>query len=91
MSYEKIGTEIGKLVDRKNSEYGSAFEKVDQILTILYPQGISVNQLKNASILVRILDKVVRISNGNKGDENAFNDLAGYGILASNDSNKKIR
>lgn len=89
MKFEKVGQDIGKLVDKKNAEYGSSFEKVDQIMAILYPNGISVPQLKNASILVRILDKVVRVANGNQGDENAFNDLAGYGILMSAEPTKK--
>lgn len=88
MKFEKVGQDIGKLVDKKNSQYGSAFEKVDQIMAILYPNGISVPQLKNASILVRILDKVVRVANGNQGEENAFNDLAGYGILMSAEPKK---
>lgn len=87
--YEKIGQEIGKLVDKKNTEYGSAFTKVDQIMVILYPNGMTVNQMKNASLLIRILDKVVRISNGNQGDENAFNDLVGYGILGSAEPKEK--
>lgn len=89
MSYEKIGSEIGKLVEKKNKEYGSSFEKVDKIMAILYPNGVQVDQFQNASLLIRILDKVVRIANGNQGDENAFNDLAGYGILGSAEPKKR--
>ena len=41
MKFEKIGTEIGKLVDSKNNAaYGSSFEKSEQILQVLYPDGI---------------------------------------------------
>ena len=32
-------------------------------------------------MIVRIWDKLKRIANGNKGEENAWQDIAGYGIL----------
>ena len=86
MTYEKLGQQIGKLVDKKNTEYSNSFKKVSDILKILYPAGIKVDQMQDATLLVRILDKVVRISNGNQGDENAFNDLAGYGLIGSNNN-----
>lgn len=81
--YIEKATEIGKLVSEKNKQYGNAINNVDSILKILYPNGISVEQYKDLSVMVRMLDKMFRIAHGNKGSENAYNDLCGYGLLMS--------
>ena len=47
MKFEKIATEIGKLVDEKDAAYGSSFLKSEKILKILYPNGIEPNQYKD--------------------------------------------
>lgn len=82
MNYEKIGQEIGSLVDKKNTAYGSAFEKAGEILKVLYPGGIKPEQYTDVLATIRIIDKLFRIAN----DKSAFNeepwkDIAGYGIL----------
>lgn len=82
MVYEKIGQEIGLLVDKKNNAYGSAFEKAGEILKVLYPDGIKPEQYSDVLATIRIIDKLFRIAN----DKSAFNeepwkDIAGYGIL----------
>ena len=81
--YEKIATQIGKVVDSKNKQYGDAINNIDSILKILYPNGIKVEQYKDMSVMVRVLDKLFRLSKGDQGDESAWNDIAGYGILMS--------
>lgn len=81
--YVEKAIEIGKLVSEKNKQYGNAINNVDSILKILYPNGISVEQYKDLSVMVRMLDKMFRIAHGNKGSENAYNDLCGYGLLMS--------
>lgn len=81
--YEQIALEIGKLVDKKNQAYGDAFNKSDEFLKLLYPNGVSSEQYSDMLGVVRVFDKLMRIANGNKGEENAWNDLAGYGILKS--------
>lgn len=89
MRFEKIGSEIGKLVDLKNSAYGSSFEKSEQILKILYPDGVEPSQYKNMLALTRIIDKLFRIANQKDAfGESPFKDIAGYGILgvANDDS-----
>lgn len=83
MKYESIGRVIGQLVDEKNKQYGDAFNKSGDYLKILYPNGIQPHQYKDALALVRDFDKSMRIANGNQGEENAWNDKAGYGILMS--------
>ncbi|HHX37243.1 MAG TPA: hypothetical protein GX717_04595 [Clostridiaceae bacterium] len=83
MNYETIGKQIGALVDEKNRIYGDAFNKTGEFLKILYPNGIEVEDYASVLALVRVFDKMMRIANGNQGNENAWNDLAGYGILMS--------
>ena len=81
-SYKEIGTEIGELVEKKNAAYGSAFEKAGNILKILYPDGIRVDQYTDVLATVRILDKLFRIATNKTAlNEEPFRDIAGYGIL----------
>ncbi len=82
MRFEEIGTEIGKLVDLKNKAYGSSFEKSEQILKVLYPEGITVAQYKDVLAITRIVDKLFRIATQKEAlGEDPFKDIAGYGIL----------
>jgi hypothetical protein len=85
MKFEKIGTDIGKLVDQKNAAYGSSFEKSEYILKILYPDGINPDQYRNMLAVTRIVDKLFRIATDKDAfGENPFKDIAGYGILGIN-------
>jgi len=82
MKFEKIGTDIGKLVDEKNTAYGSAFEKSEEILKVLYPDGIEPRQYKDMLAVTRIVDKLFRIATQKEAfGESPFKDIAGYGIL----------
>lgn len=83
MKYESIGQAIGKLVDEKNKQYGDAFHKSGDFLKILYPNGVQPEQYEDMLALVRVFDKIMRIAHGNQGNENAWNDLVGYGLLKS--------
>ena len=62
MIFEKIGTNIGKLVDQKNAAYGSSFKKSEQILKVLYPEGIKPEQYGDMLAITRIVDKLFRIA-----------------------------
>jgi len=80
--YEEIGARIGALVDKKNAAYGNSIHDAGHVMRILYPKGISPEQMDDALALVRILDKMFRIANKkNAFGENPFEDIAGYGIL----------
>jgi len=82
MKFEKIATEIGKLVEEKNIAYGSAFLKSEKILKILYPNGIEPSQYRDMLAMTRIIDKLFRIATQKEAfGENPFKDIAGYGIL----------
>ena len=84
MKYEKLGCEIGRLVDEKQKAYGDSFGNAGRVLKILYPNGIPVEQYDRMMAVVRILDKLFRIAT-DKGafGENPFSDIAGYGLLGS--------
>jgi hypothetical protein len=80
--YEQAAQEIALLVTRKQKEYGNSFGNADKIMKVLYPTGISLDQMKDALVVVRIVDKLFRIANGDQGSESAFSDINGYSLLA---------
>jgi hypothetical protein len=82
-NYEEIGRRIGETVDEKNSLYGDSINSTAQFLLTLFPNGIHPEAYADVGILVRLYDKMKRVAEGNKGAENAYNDIAGYGILMS--------
>lgn len=80
--YEKMGMEIGKLVDEKNAAYGDAFNKSADFLKLLYPIGVQPDEYGDMLALVRVFDKQVRIATANDSmGESPWNDIAGYGLL----------
>lgn len=83
MSIKAIATELSQLVEQKQDAYGNAFERTAQMLHILYPEGIGVDQLHDAALLVRVLDKICRIAHDNENmGESPWRDIAGYSLLA---------
>jgi hypothetical protein len=86
--YEVMGQTIGRLVDRKQKEYGDSWGKAADILRVLYPDGVKPEDYHYLLGIVRVIDKLARIANGNQGEENAWADIAGYGILGSYDKYK---
>ena len=79
MRFERIGTDIGKLVDEKNTAYGSSFEKSEQILQVLYPEGVKPDQYKDMLAVTRIVDKLFRIATKKDAfGESPFKDIAGF-------------
>ena len=90
-TYKQIGEEIGKLVEEKNAAYGSSFAECHKILSVLYPNGIKPEQYTDALAIIRVIDKLFRISNNkNAFNESPWNDIAGYAILGvANNETKK--
>jgi hypothetical protein len=83
-TYIKLGNEIGELVERKNSAYGSSFDKSGKILDVLYPHGVDAGNYDDFLAITRILDKLFRIAT----DKDTFNedpwmDIAGYALLGA--------
>ncbi len=81
-TYERIGQAIGEMVDEKQRAYGRSFDKSGQILRLLYPYGVKVEQYDDLLAMVRIIDKLFRIAT-NKGalGEDPWRDIAGYALL----------
>jgi hypothetical protein len=84
MQYEKLGSEVGALVEEKNAAYGDSFAKCGEFLKLLYPNGMRPHQYSDALCLVRIFDKQMRIATdpGAFG-ESPYRDIAGYGLLGA--------
>jgi len=84
VSYTKTAKEIGELVEEKNEAYGNSFAKSEEMLEILYPDGIPEDSYEDVLLLARIFDKMMRIANRKEAfDEDPYKDIAGYGILGS--------
>lgn len=86
-TYHALATELADLVERKRRAYGDSTGKVESILRILYPGGIPERSCAQMLLLVRVLDKVVRVAtNSWRGHdalaENPWRDIAGYALLA---------
>lgn len=79
--YEAIGQAIGHLVSEKQKQYGDSFGQAGQVMRVLYPQGISLDQLDSSLTVVRVIDKLFRVANGDQGGESAWMDIAGYAVL----------
>jgi hypothetical protein len=81
---ESLGQEIGKLVDTKQEVYGNSFGKSGDIMRILYPNGISLDQIDDALCIVRIVDKLFRLAtNRDALGESPYRDISGYGMLGA--------
>jgi hypothetical protein len=87
--YEAKGRDIGRLVDEKQRQYGDSFHKCGAYLKLLYPDGIKPAQYGDLLALVRDFDKSMRIATGNQGGEDAWQDKAGYALLAMRTEHKE--
>jgi len=83
-NYRETAEEIGQLVEEKNEAYGNSFAKSEEMLKILYPDGIPEDSYEDVLLLARIFDKMMRIANQKEAfDEDPYKDIAGYGVLGS--------
>lgn len=87
-TFEERGAGLGRLVDSKQAQYGNAAGRADQIMRVLYPDGIRPDQYRDTLLVVRILDKLSRIAQRGPdghdlGGESPYRDIAGYGLLGA--------
>ncbi len=83
-TFEQLGTEIGKLTDQKQGAYGDSFGKAGDVMRILYPNGITGEQMDDALAVVRVIDKLFRIATQKDAfGESPWRDIAGYGLLGA--------
>ena len=81
-TYRDLGTNIGRLVEEKDQAYGSSFQRAQEILRILYPDGVQPDQYCDMLGMIRVIDKLFRIANRKEAfGENPWQDIAGYGLL----------
>ena len=81
--FEDIAAEVGKVVTTKNTAYGDSFSRTHVVLYQLYPHGIQFDQYQDVLFIARVLDKLFRIAtNPDYANEDPFQDIAGYAILA---------
>lgn len=90
-TFQEIAEQIGKLVTEKNQAYGSSFKTSAVALRLLYPDGIQPKSYRDALLLVRVWDKMMRIATDKDAlGESPWRDIAGYGILgASTDVDRR--
>jgi hypothetical protein len=90
IDYEKLGSEIGKLITSKQAAYGDSFHKSGEVMKQLYPNGIPVSNYVDVLAIVRIIDKLFRLATDpNYNNENSWADIAGYSLLRLGDVKNK--
>jgi hypothetical protein len=86
--YAAAALEVAELVARKQEAYGDAFTRSGEVLKILYPNGVSVDNYQELLTVTRILDKLFRISTNNDSfNEDPWRDILGYALLAVTKNN----
>jgi len=90
IDFAEIADGIGRTVAEKNRAYGDSFSKAGEILRVLYPGGIRPDQYTDALGVIRVIDKLFRISTDKDAfGESPWKDIAGYGILGVANSGKE--
>ena len=80
--YLELAEEVGTLVQEKNEAYGDSFGQACRVLEVLYPQGISPSQYRDALAVTRVIDKLFRLANKRDAfGESPWRDIAGYALL----------
>ena len=84
LGFKELGKEIGKLVAEKQLAYGDSFGKSEQILKVLFPDGVKPDQYTDILTVARIVDKLFRIAIDKDAlGESPYQDIAGYGLLGT--------
>jgi hypothetical protein len=82
--FEELGRDVGRLAERRNGAYGNSFNRAGKILSVLYPNGIRVEQYRDLLVVTRIIDNLFRIATDqNAFGENPFLDIAEFSLLGA--------
>ena len=88
--YQETAQDIAALLEQKRKAYGASFESAGQVLSLLYPNGIPLNQYDDLLCVTRIIDKLFRIATDKDAfGESPYHDIAGYGILGAVNADRK--
>ena len=89
--FENIGRSLGEMVDGKREAYGSSSTVATTIMKLLYPNGITIEQMHDTLLVVRVLDKLCRIANKKDAfGENPWADICGYSMIGMDEVEKEI-
>lgn len=80
--YEKKALEVARLVKAKSIAYGNSISKTAKVLEIMYGDSIPKECYGDLHYIVRIFDKLSRLTQGDKMafDEDPWFDIAGYAL-----------
>lgn len=82
--FEEAGRNLGILVDTKQAAYGDSFTKSGEMMRMLYPEGVPLEKLDDALVVVRVIDKLFRVATDRDAfGESPWQDVAGYGLLGA--------
>ena len=80
--FDVIANELATMLASKNRKYGDSYAKMAHVLPLFYPNGVRGENLLDAVFILRIIDKLMRISSDQRDDdEDPVMDVAGYAIL----------
>ncbi len=80
--FEEIGKTVGSLVEEKNEAYGDSFARSQEIIKVLFPDGVKPEQYRDMLGMVRVIDKMFRIATDKDAfGESPWKDICGYAIL----------
>lgn len=82
--FSEMGRVLGELTQLKNAAYGDSFARSGEVMMILYPNGISPEQYRDALGVIRVIDKLFRLASRKTAfGESPWKDIAGYGIVGA--------
>jgi len=89
--YTNLGEQIGKLVADKQEAYGDSYGKSGQVLEVLFPGGVRVDQYPTFLAVTRVIDKLFRVATKKDAfGESPWRDIAGYALLGIASDEKPI-
>ena len=81
-NFISIANSVGELVQEKNEAYGDSFAKSQEIVKILFPDGVQPGQYRDMLAITRVIDKLFRIATKKDAfGESPWRDICGYAIL----------
>lgn len=80
---EEVGVKLASMLKKKHAHYTDSILRVALALEVFYPNGVKPGQFVDFALVVRTLDKIMRISSGKRSidNESPWIDVAGYGVL----------
>jgi len=90
--FTQLGEQIGNLVAQKQEAYGDSYGKSGEVLKVLYPNGVRVDQYPAFLAVTRVIDKLFRVATKKDAfGESPWRDIAGYALLGIASDEKQIQ